>query len=176
VSSRGLRARLLAIAAAAWCAAPAAAQGSLSAPPGRPDLEPARIAGELMVGAYAGIGGYFAGRFIGETALRLVPTAHERTRDDVAFVTGVLGGGVATAAGVTAIGNIGDQTGSFQASLIGMGAGVLTGVFINQLMYGHARLPRGRESSRMRWLEASLEALLPSVGATIGFNSSRRFK
>ena len=81
-----------------------------------------------------------------------------------------------TAASVSAIGNIGDQTGSYPAALAGTAGGVVAGLLLNQILYGHARLPSEPESSRLRWVEASLEAMLPSIGATIGFNSTRKFK
>jgi len=32
------------------------------------------------------------------------------------------------------------------------------------------------EQSRARWLQATVQSLLPAIGATIAFNSSRRFK
>ena len=143
---------------------------------GRPSLEPARIAGELLAGAYAGIGGYFVGSWVGGGLGNLLSDASEGTKDQIAFAGGILGAGVATAASVVAIGNIGDQAGSFPTALVGTAAGVTAGLLLNQLLYGHARLPAEGESSRLRWVEASLEAMLPSIGATIAFNSTRRFK
>jgi hypothetical protein len=47
---------------------------------------------------------------------------------------------------------------------------------LNRVLYGQARLPSDRQHSRMRWVEASFEALLPSLGATIAFNSTRQYK
>lgn len=149
---------------------------STSPATGRPALEPARIAGEALAGAYAGIGGYFIGSWIGGGVGDLLNDASDNTRDHVAFIGGVVGAGFATAASVAAIGNIGDQTGSFPTALVGTAAGVAAGILLNQLIYGHARLPSEGESSRMRWVEASLEAMLPSIGATIAFNSTRRYK
>lgn len=143
---------------------------------GRPSLEPARIAGEALAGAYAGLGGYFIGSWLGGELGTLLSETADSTQDRMSFVGGVIGAGFATAASVTAIGNIGDQTGSFSTALIGTGAGMAVGALLNQIIYGHARLPSEGESSRMRWVEASLEAILPSIGATIAFNSSRRYK
>jgi hypothetical protein len=141
----------------------------------RPDLEPARITGELLAGAYAGIGGYFLGSWsIG--GLAELTDMSDAMKEHIAFVGGVLGAGAATAASVYAIGNIGDQTGSFPVAVGGTAAGVAVGILLNQMIYGHARLPSEGESSRMRWVEASLEAMLPSIGATIAFNSTRRYK
>lgn len=143
---------------------------------GMPPLEPARVAGEVLAGAYAGIGGYFIGSWLGGNIGEMLPDASEGTRDQIAFVGGVVGAGIATAASVSAIGNIGDQTGSYPAALAGTAGGVVAGLLLNQILYGHARLPSETESSRLRWVEASLEAMLPSIGATIGFNSTRKFK
>ena len=143
--------------------------------PGRPALEPARVVGEALAGAYAGIAGYFIGSMaVGGVAE--LSNVSDDMKEHIAFVGGVIGAGAATAASVWAIGNIGDQTGSFPMSAAGTAAGVAAGILLNQIIYGHARLPSAGESSRMRWVEASLEALLPSIGATIAFNSTRRFK
>ena len=141
-----------------------------------PPLEPARIVGEALAGAYAGIGGYFLGSWVAGGIGDLLNEASEGTKDQITLVGGVLGAGVGTAVSVAAIGNIGNQTGSFPVALAGTGAGVALGLLLNQIIYGHARLPSEGESSRIRWVEASLEAMLPSIGATIAFNSTRRFK
>jgi hypothetical protein len=130
----------------------------------------------LLAGAYAGIGGYFIGSFAGDLIGDVLPTASDGTKDQISFATGVLGATMATAASVAAVGNIGDQTGSYPSALAGTAGGVVVGLIINQALYGHARLPTESESSRLRWVEASLEALLPSIGATIAFNSTRKFK
>jgi hypothetical protein len=143
---------------------------------GVPALEPARVAGEVLAGAYAGIGGYFVGSWLAGNIGEMLPDASEGTRDQIAFMGGVVGAGIATAASVSAIGDIGGQTGSYPAALAGTAGGVVAGLLLNQILYGHARLPSETGSSRLRWVEASLEAMLPSIGATIGFNSTRKFK
>jgi hypothetical protein len=141
-----------------------------------PPVEPARVAGEVLAGAYAGIAGYFVGSWTGSALGRLLPTASDGTRHQIAFGAGIVGATLATAASVSVVGNIGDQTGSYPAALAGTVGGVAAGLLLNQLLYGHARLPSEHGSSRVRWIEASLEALLPSVGATIAFTSTRRYK
>jgi hypothetical protein len=143
---------------------------------GRPALEPARVVGELFAGAYAGIAGYFIGTWAGSLVAEALPIESEDAKDKVGFVFGASGAALATAASVAAVGNIGDQTGSYPTALAGTAAGIAAGVLLNQLIYGHARLPAETSSSRMRWVSASVEALLPSLGATIAFNSTRRFK
>jgi hypothetical protein len=134
------------------------------------------VGGEVAVGTYAGLGGYVLGSWAGNNVAGAMGATSDVTRDRVGLAAGVVAAGFATAGSVYGIGNAGDQTGSFSATMIGTGAGLTAGILLNQLMYGHTRLPADRESSRMRWLEASLEAFLPSIGATIAFNSSRRFK
>lgn len=142
----------------------------------KPALEPARVAGQVLAGAYSSMAGYLIGSWAGSVVGSRMPGMSDDAKERVKFVTGVLGATAATAASVSAIGNIGDQTGSYPAALAGTAAGVTAGIILNQLLYGHARLPSETGSSRARWLEASLEALLPSIGATIAFNSTRRFK
>lgn len=142
----------------------------------RPGIEPARVAGEMLAGAYAGIGGYFFGTWVGGLVGDALPTNSESTLDHIDFAFGITGATLATAGAVAAVGNIGDQTGSYPVTVAGAAGGVVAGVLLNQLMYGHARLASGPESSRIRWVEASLEALLPSLGATIAFNSTRKLK
>jgi hypothetical protein len=141
-----------------------------------PPLEPARVAGQVLAGAYAGIGGYFAGSWVGTLIIDNMPMASEGTKDKVSFAFGLTGATLATAATVSAIGNIGDQTGKYSTALVGTVGGVAAGLLLNQLLYGHARLPAQERSSKVRWIEASLEAMLPSIGATIAFNSTRRYK
>ena len=142
----------------------------------RPQLEPARIAGEVLAGAYAGIAGYFFGNWAGGMLAGTLPTASDGTREQIAFAGGIAGAALTTAASVAFIGDIGDQTGSYPAALAGTAGGIAAGLLLNQLLYGHARLPTEHGSSRVRWIEASLEAMLPAIGATIAFNSSRRYK
>jgi hypothetical protein len=142
---------------------------------GTPPVEPARVAGQVLAGAYSGIGGYVLASWAGGLAMNNMP-ASENTKDQIQFALGLVGATMATAASVSAIGNIGDQTGSYRAALAGTAGGVAVGVILNQLLYGHARLPSEEGSSRVRWIEASLEALLPSIGATLAFNSTRKYK
>lgn len=142
----------------------------------KPVLEPARVAGQVLAGAYSSMAGYLIGSWAGSVVGSRMPGMSDDAKERLKFVTGVLGATAATAASVSAIGNIGDQTGSYPAALAGTAAGVTAGIILNQLLYGHARLPSETGSSKARWLEASLEALLPSIGATIAFNSTRRFK
>lgn len=144
---------------------------------GRPALEPARIAGEAVVGVYTGIGGYFLGRYIGGAVGDLFPSASEEAKLNISRTAGVTIGGLATAGGVFAVGTVGSkQTASYPITFVGAGAGYLIGIGVSSFFFGPRRLPAGEESSHMRWMEATIEALLPSIGATIAFNSTRRYR
>jgi len=142
----------------------------------KPDIEPARVAGEVLAGAYAGIGGYVIASWASGFLTDRLTDASEGTKQQIELGFGVVGAIAGTAVSVWAVGDIGDQTGSYPATVMGATGGVVTAFLINKALYGSARLPNKPGSSRMRWVEASLEALLPSIGATIGFNSSRRYK
>ncbi len=153
-----------------------AAQAAPVASSNRPALEPLRVGGEVFVGTYAGLGGFLIGRYLGGSLADLMPDAAESTRDEIAHWTGLAAGGAATAGGVYAIGAIGNQTGSYPLALLGAGAGYLTALAVTRLIdrpSGPAVTP---QKSRARWLQATVESLLPAIGATIAFNSSRRFK
>ncbi|MDA1081970.1 MAG: hypothetical protein O2973_09895 [Gemmatimonadetes bacterium] len=142
----------------------------------KPPLEPARVAGQLLAGAYAGIGGYVIGSLAGGALTGAMPGVSDDAKSTIKFTAGVLGAAAATAGAVWTVGDIGDQAGSYTDALIGTAGGIATAFLFNRLVYGHARLPSEPGSSRLRWIEASLEALLPSLGATIVFNSNRRYK
>jgi hypothetical protein len=143
---------------------------------GRPDLEPVRIGGELIVSAYAAIGGDLAGRYIGGRLGAMLPHAAESTREQIAYGTGLVVGSFATAGGVLAIGSIGNQTGSYRDALIGAGVGFGTGLALRWLLFGSPHARSDGETSRMRWMGAAVESILPAIGATIAFNSSRRYR
>ena len=171
-------ARVAALAGAlAFSAAPLAAQvNSIAMRSQRPALEPLRLGGEVVLGTYTGIGGFLVGRYLGGVIGDMMPDAAESTREQIAHWTGLAAGGAATAGGVYAIGAIGNQTGSYPITLLGAGAGYLTALAVTHLIdrpIGPAVTP---EKSRARWLQAAVESLLPAIGATIAFNSTRRFK
>lgn len=142
----------------------------------RPDLNAGRIAGEAFAGAYAGIGGFLIGRFIGERTSDLLGAEREEMRRRVGFASGVALAGLATAGTVYGIGNIGDETGNFDATLLGAGVGFVGALAIARMTLGPSERPREGMSTAMRWAAANVIALLPSVGATVGFNSTRRYK
>jgi hypothetical protein len=142
----------------------------------RPQLNPGRVAGELVAGTYVGIGGFLVGRYAGERLADLSGAQSDATVRRVGLTTGVAVAGLATAGTVYGIGNIGDQTGEFSATYLGTGVGFVAAWGLSRVLLGPAERPREGMSTGMRWAAANVIALLPSIGATVGFNSSRRFK
>ena len=144
-------------------------------PTDRPRLDAARVAGETFAGAYAGIGGYYLGRFVADRMSHAVGVeeegdAHRR----IGMVGGVVVGGFATAGVVYAIGSMGDTGGDFNATLLGTGAGFVLSMGAARLILGPDVRPDPGMSTGARWATANFLALLPAIGATIGFNSTRR--
>lgn len=142
----------------------------------RPRIEPARVAGQVIVGGYSGIGGFVIGRFVAEGIAGVAQVENEAALRRLGFVGGVIGGGLATAGVVYGIGNIGDQTGDFDATYLGTGVGFVAALGIAKMILGPEGRPREGMSTSARWATANIIALLPAIGATIGFNSTRRIQ
>lgn len=140
----------------------------------KPRLEPMRVAGQVVVGGYSGIGGFVIGRFAAERIAGIANIENEAAMRRLGFVGGVIGGGLATAGVVYGIGNIGDQTGDFDATYLGTGVGFVAALGIAKMILGPEGRPREGMSTSSRWATANIIALLPAIGATIGFNSTRR--
>lgn len=147
-----------------------------AAPITRPDLEPGRVVGELVVGSYAGITGFFLGHYVGQVVTSWVADPEDATRSRIAFVTGVAGAWVGTTAGVFAIGSIGNQTGSLGTTAFGAGIGAVAGAVLDRLVFAPRSGNPTAGASAVRWAETVVESFLPSIGATIAFNSSRKYK
>lgn len=141
---------------------------------GKPRLDTGRVAAEALGGAYAGIGGFMLGRYVGMEVGEMVGVDSDVTRRRVGHFTGAAFGTLATAGFVYAVGSIGDTAGDFNATLLGTGVGLVAGAAIGRLIF-----PAGDTSgmsSKARWATINVLALLPSIGATVGFNSTRRFQ
>jgi hypothetical protein len=143
-------------------------------PTDRPRLDAARVAGETLVGAYAGIGGYFLGRYVADRVTHLAGVENEETHRKVGMVGGVVVAGFATAGAVYAIGSMGDTGGDFNMTLAGTGAGFVLSLGVARLLLGPDVRPPEGMGTGARWATANVLALLPAIGATIGFNSTRR--
>ncbi len=157
--------------AAALCFVPA-----LEAQQARPALSAGRVTGQLVAGTYVGIGGFLVGRFVGERLADLGGAESDRAMKVVGSFTGILVAGVATAGSVYGIGNIGEQTGDFDATYLGTGVGFVASWALSRAILGPAERPREGMSTAARWATANVMALLPSIGATVGFNSTRRVR
>ena len=142
----------------------------------KPRLEPARVVGQVIVGGYSGIAGFVIGRFVAEGVSGAVGIENETAMRRLGFTGGVIGGGLATAGVVYGIGSMGDQTGDFDATYLGTGVGFVAALGIARLMLGPEGRPREGTSTATRWATANIVALLPAIGASIGFNSTRRYK
>ena len=142
----------------------------------KPRIQPARVAAQVVVGGYSGIAGFVIGRFAAEGITGAVGIENETAMRRIGFVGGVIGGGLATAGVVYGIGHMGDQAGDFDATYLGTGVGFVAAVGIARMMLGPGGRPREGMSTSARWATANIVALLPAIGATIGFNSTRRIK
>lgn len=170
---RRARASLLAVAALAL--ALLAGASTLEAQQiAKPRIEPVRVAGQVVLGGYSGIAGFVIGRFVAEGVTGAVGIENETAVRRLGFVGGVIGGGLATAGVVYGIGNVGDQTGDFDATYLGTGVGFVAALGIARMVLGPEGRPREGMSTSKRWAAANIIALLPAIGATIGFNSTRR--
>jgi hypothetical protein len=154
----------------------ATAHAPLSAQEARPSLSAGRVGGELVVGAYAGIGGFFIGRYVGDRMSDGFGVTSEATRDRLRTSTGVLLAGAATAGTVYAIGNIGNQTGDLGETAAGTAVGLVAAIALSRVVMAPEGRPQREVSTARRWATANVIALLPAIGATIAFNNSRQFR
>lgn len=141
-----------------------------------PPLSAGRVLGEALGGTYAGIAGFTVGRFLGERVADIGGVEADRTRDRIGLVSGVVVAGLATAGTVYGIGNIDGQTGDFDDTLLGTGIGYVAAVGLARVLLGPRERPREGISTAGRWAVGNLAALLPSLGATIAFNQTRRYR
>ena len=140
----------------------------------KPRLDAGRVAGELLGGAYAGIGGYLIGQYVGVQLADLSGVESDATRRRIGYVAGFVGGGLATAGVIYAVGSMGDQAGDFNATALGTGVGFVAALGIARVFLGPNGSPPTGMSTKARWAAINALALLPAIGGTIGFNSTRR--
>ncbi len=168
---------LLLTSAMAGAQSPSIPRDEVGAPgEGRPALRPERVALEVFGGTYAGLAGYFVGRGVGTIATRLMQNEDERMRDRIVHGTGLVGGAFAIGGAVYAIGDIGSETGSFPATMLGVGLGAAASELLSRAVFHHRRTPADKGSAKRKWLAATLESALPAIGGTIAFNSSRKWQ
>lgn len=148
----------------------------LDAQEARPSLSAGRVASQIVVGTYAGIGGFIVGRYVGERAGEIIGVTSDDTRRRLGYGSGVFAGGLVTAGSVYGIGSMGDETGDFATTYLGTGVGFVAAWGLSRAILGPSERPRSGYSTAGRWAIANAIAFLPSIGATIAFNSTRRAK
>jgi hypothetical protein len=166
-------ARRLVIAAAfpAAMLLPAARAGAQR---GTPPLNGGRVAAEVAVGAVGTPVGFVAGGVLTKRVARRLG-AGDDAASRAAYVGAWTGAALATAAGPRIIGAGGPATGSYWAAVGGAVAGGLGSFLIVRL---NNRGPDDvHRACHVRCVASSAAVfLLPSVGATVGFNLSRRYE
>lgn len=149
---------------------------ALEAQQARPPLSAGRVTAEVVVGTYTGIGGFIVGRYVGERVGEMIGVTSDDTRRRLGYASGVFAGGLVTAGSVYGIGSMGDQTGDFATTYLGTGVGFVAAWGLSRAILGPSERPRSGYSTAGRWAIANTIAFLPSLGATIAFNSTRRAK
>lgn len=160
--------------AVALCAALAGAHPLAAQALERPRLDAGRVTGEVIAGTYAGIGGFLLGREVAERIAEAVGAEEDPTMRRVGWAGGILGGGLATAGTVYGIGRLGETAGDFDATWLGSGVGFVASAALARVLFGADARPSEGMRPAARWVTINALALLPSIGATIGFNSTRR--
>lgn len=143
---------------------------------GKPPLEAWRLGGEVTAGMYAGYLAYFAGRFVGTHVASAVLTDNsgEWPRNAIRQTLGYTAGALATSGAVYGIGSIQKQTGEFGTTMLGTGIGFGTALVLQRILRSPSRADESGGRRFLRRAAEFAEVLLPAVGATIGFNSTRK--
>lgn len=158
---------LLVLAVSLGAAAPVRAQSD------DPPLSGTKVAGEIALGAVAGPVGFVGGGLATRWVARRVG-AGEEGASRAAYWGAWTGMALATAAPPTLIGTRGVTTGSYAAAVGGAAAGTLGSWALVRLnLWAGA----GTEPCRVRCVVSTAAVvLLPSIGATVGFNLSRKYE
>ena len=143
---------------------------------GRPDLRPERVALQLVGGTYVGLAGYFVGRGVGSMATRMMSEDRERLREKIVHGSGLVGGAFTVGGFVYVVGDMGSETGSFPATMLGVGVGAVASELLSRAVFKRRHYTEFKDSTKRKWLAATLEACLPALGGTIAFNSSLKWQ
>lgn len=133
-----------------------------------PRLSPPRLLGELALGGVVSIGGMFVGSVVFGGA---ICAASDCSGSDgyaaigALFIGAYLGGIATFPLGVRWAGGLGDQTGSLGAAYAGTGIGIAV---LATCLLAHC--------DRYNEYLPGAAAMLPPLGAVIGFNVSRRYR
>ena len=133
----------------------------------KPSLNPVRVAGEVLGGTLAGLAG-------GVVAVRaLLPIAEDSRFKHAILVPGLsISYALGSGSTVYLIGNIGNQTGSFPATMLGVLAGGAVGA-IGAIIIAAVT---GNDDDDHEDLAELFLFLSPAIGGTIGFNLTRKYE
>ncbi|MEI8258853.1 MAG: hypothetical protein WCJ30_24555 [Deltaproteobacteria bacterium] len=143
---------------------------------GRPAVRPERVAIEVVGGTYVGLAGYFVGRGVGVIATRMMSEDRDHLREKIVHSAGIVGGAFTVGGYVYAIGDMGSETGSFPTTMLGVGVGAVASEVLSRVVFKRRHYTEFKDSTKRKWLAATLEACLPAIGGTIAFNSSRKWQ
>ena len=141
--------------------------------PKDPELGAGRVAGQVALGILGTPVGFVAGGLVAQRIAERMG-ASEETTTRVAFVGAWTTSALTTAIGPTVVGSAGRTTGSYGSALLGAVAG---GVASYGVVMLNRRPDDDASPCRIGCILGSVAVfVLPSVGATIGFNMSRRYE
>jgi hypothetical protein len=164
------RALRTAAAAGAWALA---LVPGLAAQDDTPPVTGLRLAAEVGLGVVGTPIGFVSGGLLTRWAARRLGASDQRA-SDAAYAGAWVGAALVTAVGPTLVGSQGRATGSYGAALAGTVAGGLGSYLLVRLFN------RDEGDDRPCTLLCSAAAvgvfILPGVGATVGFNLSRRYE
>jgi hypothetical protein len=154
--------------AVALAASPVPAQSD------KPPVSFGRALGQVGLGTLGLPLGFVAGGVTGDwIAARL--NLSDDTADKVAIVGAWTGAALATAGGSTLVGSRGSTTGSYGAAIAGAAVGGIGSYLLIRL--NERAADETDEPCRIRCIVSAIGVvLLPSIGATVGYNLSREFE
>lgn len=138
-----------------------------------PPLQTGRVAGQVALGTVGTLGGFVGGGLATRWAARRFGATEDRA-SRLAYVGAWTGSALATAGGVTLLGRHGQVTGSYAAALGGTVAGGLGSFLLVRLCDDDSG--RGSRCGPLAPIAGLAVFLLPSIGATVGFNASREYR
>ena len=168
-----LTALLGAATAAAGLGRPALAQQTPPGTAGTPELHAGRVAGQVALGTVGTLAGFVGGGLATRTVARRLGASDERA-SRLAYVGAWSGAALATAGGATLIGRHDNVTGSYTAALGGAVAGGLGSWLLVRLCDDDTGA--GSRCGVLSPVAGLAVFLLPSIGATVGFNASREYR
>ena len=150
----------------------AALAGAQQASDETPPLQAGRIAGQVALGTVGTLGGFIGGGLATRWAARRMGASQERA-SRLAYVGAWSTSALATAGGATLLGRHGPVTGSYTAALGGTLVGGLGSYLLVRLCDNEGA---GSRCGPLGGVAGLAVFLLPSIGATVGFNASREYR